>query len=221
MRRTRSRLLRPRRERPRRRRAAEERDELAALIIRSPRRRGRAASAARSRPSALAVFRLMTSSNLVGCSTGRSPASPRAESCRHSRRRAGTGRRSSLHRTSDRPLRRIPEYANIVGSRAPQRQGVDSNPVGGYERIANDIKCVRAALERLEGGRDILGSPDFECERLRGRACGPLPEPRPSPARRWDCRHWPRSPTGGDRGRPRAKVRVACRQDRSAGSTGR
>ena len=40
--------------------------------IRSPRRRGRAASAARSRPSALAVLRLMTSSNLVGCTTGRS-----------------------------------------------------------------------------------------------------------------------------------------------------
>ena len=35
-------LLRPRRERPRRRRAAEQRDELAPLLIRSPRRRGRA-----------------------------------------------------------------------------------------------------------------------------------------------------------------------------------
>ena len=40
---------------------------LAPSLIRSPRRRGRAASAARSRPSALAVLRLMTSSNLVGC----------------------------------------------------------------------------------------------------------------------------------------------------------
>ena len=40
------RLLRARGERPRRRRAAEKRDELAPLIIRSPRRRGRAASAA-------------------------------------------------------------------------------------------------------------------------------------------------------------------------------
>ena len=27
---------------------------------------------------------------------------------------------------------------------------------------ATDIKCIRAALERLEGGRDILGSPDFD-----------------------------------------------------------
>ena len=48
---------------------------------------------------------------------------------------------------------------------------------------ATDIKRVRAALERLEGGRDILRSPDFERRRPRGRACGPLPEPRPSPAR--------------------------------------
>ena len=40
------RLLRPRRHRPRRRRAAEQGDELAARIIRSPRRRGRAASEA-------------------------------------------------------------------------------------------------------------------------------------------------------------------------------
>ena len=42
-------------------------------FIRSPRRRARAASAGTSRPSAFAALRLMTSSNLVGCSTGRSP----------------------------------------------------------------------------------------------------------------------------------------------------
>ena len=41
-------------------------------FIRSPRRRGRAASAALSRPSALAVLRLITSSYLVGACTGRS-----------------------------------------------------------------------------------------------------------------------------------------------------
>ena len=65
------RLLRARRERPRRRRAAEQRDELApSHSITS------SASASSvggmSRPSALAVLRLMTSSNLVGCSTGKS-----------------------------------------------------------------------------------------------------------------------------------------------------
>ncbi len=40
-----------------------------ARLIQSPRRRGRALSVA---PSAFAVFKLITSSNLVGCSTGRS-----------------------------------------------------------------------------------------------------------------------------------------------------
>ena len=65
------RLLRARRERPRRRRAAEQRDELAPphSITSS----ARASSiGGTSRPSALAVLRLITSSNLVGCSTGRS-----------------------------------------------------------------------------------------------------------------------------------------------------
>ena len=43
-----------------------------APFTRSPRRRARAALAELSRPSALAVLRLITSSNFVGCSTGRS-----------------------------------------------------------------------------------------------------------------------------------------------------
>src|SRR5262249_24239445 len=66
------RLLRPRPERPRRHRAAEERDELAPLhSITSSARASRVSG--RVRPSAFAVVRLMTRSNLVGCSTGRSP----------------------------------------------------------------------------------------------------------------------------------------------------
>src|SRR5262245_44886752 len=64
-------LLRAGRERPRRRCAADERDELAA-----PHSITSSASVSRLseilRPSALAVVRLMTRSNLVGCSTGRS-----------------------------------------------------------------------------------------------------------------------------------------------------
>src|SRR5262249_37067626 len=64
-------LLRDRRERPRRRRAAEQRDELASLhsITSSARARSVGGTARRS---ALAVLRLMTSSNLVGACTGRS-----------------------------------------------------------------------------------------------------------------------------------------------------
>src|SRR5262245_11021800 len=65
------RLLRPCRERPRRRRAAEQRDEIAPPhSITSSARASRVGGT--SRPSALAVLRLITSSNFVGCSTGRS-----------------------------------------------------------------------------------------------------------------------------------------------------
>src|SRR6516162_10523352 len=42
-----------------------------------------------------------------------------------------------------------------------ERQSVDSNPVGDQDRVQTDIKGIRSALERVEGGRDILGSPDF------------------------------------------------------------
>src|SRR5262249_41202154 len=76
-----SRLLRARRERPRRCRAAEQRDELAADHLRG---HSMTSSAATSRPggtvkpSAFAVFKLMTVSNLVGACTGRSAGlSPR------------------------------------------------------------------------------------------------------------------------------------------------
>src|SRR5262249_9435205 len=62
------RLLRARRERPRCR-AAEQRDELAA--VHSITSSARASSVAgTSRPSALAVLRLIASSTVVGCSTG-------------------------------------------------------------------------------------------------------------------------------------------------------
>src|SRR5262249_48217161 len=64
-------LLRPRRERPRSCSAAEQRDERAALhSITSSARCCK--NKGTSTPMALAVWRLITSSNFVGCSTGRS-----------------------------------------------------------------------------------------------------------------------------------------------------
>jgi hypothetical protein len=36
------------------------------------------------------------------------------------------------------------------------------NPIGVCERVDADIKYFGVALERLEGGRDILRSPDFD-----------------------------------------------------------
>jgi hypothetical protein len=55
-----------------------------------------------------------------------------------------------------------------------ERQRVDTNPVSGYQRVGTDIKCLHTALERLKGGRDILGSPDFKgghVEAERARRC--------------------------------------------------
>src|SRR5262249_20683666 len=66
-------FLRARRERPRGRRAADQRDEIASFHAHSITSSAMASSeGGTSRPSAFAVLRLMTSSNLVGCSTGRS-----------------------------------------------------------------------------------------------------------------------------------------------------
>src|SRR5262249_45240641 len=63
-------LLRSRRQRPRRR-AADERDEVAALHSMTSSARA-SSDAGTSRPSALAVLRLTTSSYFVGACTGRS-----------------------------------------------------------------------------------------------------------------------------------------------------
>src|SRR5262249_46609676 len=65
-------LLRPGHERPCRRRAAKERDELAAADHSITPSVTSSSSRRISRLSDLAVLRLMTSSYLVGCSTGRS-----------------------------------------------------------------------------------------------------------------------------------------------------
>src|SRR6516165_3945570 len=68
------RRLRADRERPRDRRAAEQRDELAAFDH-SITSSARASSLSGTvRPSALAVFKLITSRSFVTCCTGKSPA---------------------------------------------------------------------------------------------------------------------------------------------------
>src|SRR5262249_9396240 len=55
----------------------------------------------------------------------------------------------------------VPQTVHRRQSRA-QRQGVDANAVGVHKRVGDDKKRIRAALERLEGGRDILPSVDFQ-----------------------------------------------------------
>src|SRR6516164_7639056 len=64
--------LRPRHEGPRSRRAAEQRDELATLHHSITSSASASSLSGIWRPSALAVLRLITNSNLVGCSTGNS-----------------------------------------------------------------------------------------------------------------------------------------------------
>src|SRR5262245_37619646 len=64
-------LLRARPERPRRRGATDERDEIAPLHSITSSARA-SSDGGTSMPSAFAVVRLMTRSNLVGCSTGTS-----------------------------------------------------------------------------------------------------------------------------------------------------
>src|SRR5262245_38959691 len=54
----------------------------------------------------------------------------------------------------------LPKRAHRRQSRA-ECQGVDAKPIDEQERIGTDIKRLCAALERLDGGRDILRSPDF------------------------------------------------------------
>jgi len=43
-----------------------------------------------------------------------------------------------------------------------ERKRDDASTVGLNECIAHNVKCVRLCLERLEGGSNILCSPDFE-----------------------------------------------------------
>jgi hypothetical protein len=53
-----------------------------------------------------------------------------------------------------------------------QRQGVNSDPIGVYERVATNVKCFRPVLECLEGGCNIFGSPDFERCDLKAEGAG-------------------------------------------------
>src|SRR6516225_6979650 len=65
------------------------------------------------RPSALAVVRLMTRSNLVGCWTGRSAGFAPRELYRHSLRHAGTGWVGLARRTLDHPIRQYPDLRRL------------------------------------------------------------------------------------------------------------
>src|SRR5262249_23563614 len=62
----------------------------------------------------------------------------------------------------------LPVAVHRRQSRA-ERQGVDANPVGVHERLATDVKRIRAASEPLESGGNLLGSPNFKCGRFKAK----------------------------------------------------
>src|SRR5262249_35679793 len=67
---------------------------------------------------------------------------------------------------ANRPIIWLPHIKTVMGIanyRTSSMPVLGLNPVGIHKRIVTDIQCVRAALERVKGGRDVLGSPDFEC----------------------------------------------------------
>ena len=126
-----------------------------------------------SRPSALAVFRLMTSSNLVGCSTGRSAGFAPAQDLvdelggapEQVREVGAVG-----HQAARFDVVRDARTSSAVARPAPSV--LMRTRLRVHERVANDIECVRAALERVEGGRDILRAPDFDACDLEAERAG-------------------------------------------------
>src|SRR5262249_16830920 len=58
----------------------------------------------------------------------------------------------------------LDKIAGIEDRRQPrsERKRDDARAVGANERIDHDVNCVRLGFKRLEGGSDILRSPDFE-----------------------------------------------------------
>jgi len=123
-------------------------------------------------PSALAVVRLTTRSNSVGCSTGMLPGlAPRRILSTKSAVRRNSAGKFGPHKTAG-----LHDSASVTNRRQPQteRKGGDSSAIGVNESIFDDIKRVRLIFESFECGSDVLCAPDavgrdFEVERT---GCG-------------------------------------------------
>src|SRR5262249_62170533 len=107
-----------------------------------------------------AVTELTTRSNLVGCS-GISPALAPRKSCRPVRLPGATCPANSVHRRSDRRLRRIPARRISPGV-AHQRERADTYPVYEHDRIGQDVQRLGATLERIESVFDVFDTPNFK-----------------------------------------------------------
>ena len=61
-----------------------------------------------------------------------------------------------------------------MGSRRPNARVLIRTPIGACKRVVTDVKCLDAAFERVDSGRDILGRKDFRSycfEAKRGGRC--------------------------------------------------
>src|SRR5215831_7113819 len=90
------------------------------------------------------------------------------------------------HQTSD-----LDEFPVVINRRqAPtERQGIYADSVGGSERAADNIKCLRFILKSIKGERDIPRSPDFGCGDPNTEHVG-FPLRFALPRRCQDCLHW-------------------------------
>jgi hypothetical protein len=53
-----------------------------------------------------------------------------------------------------------------------ERPGIDAHVIGVYESVSTDIKRVRAASKRFDGGCDIFRAPDFDCGSVETERAG-------------------------------------------------
>ena len=60
----------------------------------------------------------------------------------------------------------------ITGRRAASAKGVDAQSAAPREQVLTDIECVRAAFNRVQGGRNILRPSDFKRLELESERTG-------------------------------------------------
>jgi hypothetical protein len=74
--------------------------------------------------------------------------------------------------------------SDAVHRRQPgnKRRGIDVIPLADHQPVDRDRECIRTARDRLERGRDIAGSPDFEWDHSKAKRASRQLESLPIPA---------------------------------------
>jgi hypothetical protein len=129
-------------------------------FTRSPRRRGRAAFGGTPRPSALAVLRLITSSNLIGAWIGSSAAAHRAG--------YGARRTHAAPPRFETRLRCVPDQSDVLHHDG--RTQDPARPPRGrprYRTAEDEDKGVRQIAGREKAGRDEFRASEDPSRLLR------------------------------------------------------